>query len=271
VRASPAARKGPLTMKKSSIPRAAHEHDTEEPATPRLARRARRSPRVAATAQHPPQRGELSIPTSPPRQGRPDRRCGSPSRVALAPAKRATSTPIPPNTDITNTMTTMKSLDADADGSVAGVAQRSAPPGRDPPRPGASMSSGAWSARAASETPRQRPLDNGAVERFTSRAWQIQAPRPRARGEIEPDETEQDAGALLLSTGQKPCGAWPMKYATAISPRAVESDGCVNSPAAAGDANVSRMLASQPATRRSGNPPHDGRRETRAAWPSRTA
>src|SRR5438094_525584 len=38
------------------------------------------------------------------------------------------------------------------------------------------------------------------------------------------------AGCPWFSTGQKPCGAWPRKYATAISPARMKATGRVNSP-----------------------------------------
>src|SRR3989449_7021858 len=38
------------------------------------------------------------------------------------------------------------------------------------------------------------------------------------------------AGCPWFSTGQKPCGAWPRKYATAISPERMKATGRVNSP-----------------------------------------
>src|SRR5881396_4118775 len=46
------------------------------------------------------------------------------------------------------------------------------------------------------------------------------------------------AGCPWFSTGQKPCGAWPRKYATAISPATMKATGRGNRPP-----NVSRIPA----------------------------
>src|SRR3989454_9676722 len=47
-----------------------------------------------------------------------------------------------------------------------------------------------------------------------------------------------------FSTGQKPCGAWPRKYATAISPATTKATGRVNSPSSRNrPPNVSRIPA----------------------------
>src|SRR6266480_3217010 len=52
------------------------------------------------------------------------------------------------------------------------------------------------------------------------------------------------AGCPWFSTGQKPCGAWPRKYAMAISPARMKATGRVNSPTRRNrPPNVSRMLA----------------------------
>src|SRR5947207_7929991 len=52
------------------------------------------------------------------------------------------------------------------------------------------------------------------------------------------------AGCPWLSTGQKPCGAWPRKYATAISPARMKATGRVNSPTRSNrPPNVSRVPA----------------------------
>src|SRR5213080_5320667 len=52
------------------------------------------------------------------------------------------------------------------------------------------------------------------------------------------------AGCPWFSTGQKPCGAWPRKYATAISPERMKATGRVNNPTRRNrPPNVSRMLA----------------------------
>src|SRR2546426_295690 len=52
------------------------------------------------------------------------------------------------------------------------------------------------------------------------------------------------AGCPWFSTGQKPCGAWPRKYATAISPATTKATGRVNSPSSRNrPPNVSRIPA----------------------------
>src|SRR5256714_10856737 len=52
------------------------------------------------------------------------------------------------------------------------------------------------------------------------------------------------AGCPWFSTGQKPCGAWPRKYATAISPARMKATGRVNSPTRSNSPpNVSRVPA----------------------------
>src|SRR5437870_6901704 len=52
------------------------------------------------------------------------------------------------------------------------------------------------------------------------------------------------AGCPWFSTGQKPCGAWPRKYATAISPATMKATGRVNSPSSRNrPPNVSRVPA----------------------------
>src|SRR2546427_5121137 len=52
------------------------------------------------------------------------------------------------------------------------------------------------------------------------------------------------AGCHWFSTGQKPCGAWPRKYATAISPATMKATGRVNSPCSRNrPPNVSRSPA----------------------------
>src|SRR5438477_347183 len=52
------------------------------------------------------------------------------------------------------------------------------------------------------------------------------------------------AGCPWFSTGQKPCGAWPRKYAIAISPARMKATGRVNSPSRRNTPpNVSRIPA----------------------------
>src|SRR2546423_13878026 len=52
------------------------------------------------------------------------------------------------------------------------------------------------------------------------------------------------AGCPWFSTGQKPCGAWPRKYATAISPARMKATGRLNSPTRSNrPPNVSRVPA----------------------------
>ena len=107
VRASPAARSAPPTMKNSSIPMLP---------TNMMRRNGNASWRTAGAALTTPSsdgaRTQPSGASSNPQSASAARKAWYTVRLtfsrSLAPAKRATSTPIPLNTDMTNTITTMK-------------------------------------------------------------------------------------------------------------------------------------------------------------------
>src|SRR5713101_612828 len=66
------------------------------------------------------------------------------------------------------------------------------------------------------------------------------------------------AGCPWFSTGQKPCGAWPRKYAMAISPATMKATGRVKRPSSSRrPPNVSRMLA-RPTSETTGAVPPPG-------------
>src|SRR5213596_1434174 len=56
------------------------------------------------------------------------------------------------------------------------------------------------------------------------------------------------AGCPWFSTGQKPCGAWPRKYAMAISPATMKATGWVNSPSSRNKPPNVSMIPAIPAS-----------------------
>src|SRR6266516_1336861 len=66
------------------------------------------------------------------------------------------------------------------------------------------------------------------------------------------------AGCPWFSTGQKPCGAWPRKYAMAISPATMKATGWVNRPSSRNRPPNVSMIPAIPASDAIGAVPPPG-------------